>query len=677
MTRLFFTLRFSLSLLFAYCLLVGAQQHSQAQTYKQLPPAGIEIKSAARQQLASRVKDLSVRGDLLAKSVGEAQQWLPDVQVLIRAVDLALRLDGFYRERQVADANSLLDEAERRLEAVAKGFRGIELLGFDPNKIDSPQTLIGGYRSRIDDSVQPYGIVLPTAFTINAPMSSRMDVWLHGRGDTQTEIAFLTERRTKVGQYAPKDTIVLHPFGRHCNAFKFAGETDVYEVMQHVSQIVDIDSRKIAIRGFSMGGAGCWHLAVHDPGRWFAANPGAGFVDTLVYQGWVDSTPFPMTPTREKLLNWYDVLPWVGNLRHRSTIAYSGEIDKQRQAADRVIQQAGKMDIQLDYVVGEKMGHKIDAASAQTIDRMLEEHASDTNNTRRSHIDFTTYTLRYSKADWFEITGLEEHWRPGRVQAKVSDEDQITITTSGITRLKIDLTKVPREGTNTEFTVTIDGEPIEFQMNTNLGKLMVEFHRADRWKQVDPSNSPLRKQPGLQGPIDDAFCDRFLFVMPSQPAANEAIQKWIEKEIEYAKHRWQTLMRGEVRVVMDKDLTESMIENNHLICFGDFSSNLYLKTIQSSLPFQWNEVDLSVQSDTFDSQNHVLVMCYPNPKNQQKYLVINSGMTFREFSNVSNSRQIAMLPDWAILRTDQQDDGIFAGKVVRDGFFDETWQPAR
>jgi len=58
-------------------------------------------------------------------------------------------------------------------------------------------------------------------------------------------------------------------------------------------------------------------------------------------------------------------------------------------------------------------------------------------------------------------------------------------------------------------------------------------------------------------------------------------------------------------------------------------------------------------------------------------LVINSGMTFREFSNVSNSRQIAMLPDWAILRTDQQDDGIFAGKVVRDGFFDETWQPAR
>ena len=28
------------------------------------------------------------------------------------------------------------------------------------------------------------------------------------------------------------------------------------------------------VRGFSMGGAATWHLAVHDPSRWAAANPG-------------------------------------------------------------------------------------------------------------------------------------------------------------------------------------------------------------------------------------------------------------------------------------------------------------------------------------------------------------------------------------------------------------------
>jgi hypothetical protein len=49
-------------------------------------------------------------------------------------------------------------------------------------------------------------------------------------------------------------------------------------------------------------------------------------------------------------------------------------------------------------------------------------------------------------------------------------------------------------------------------------------------------------------------------------------------------------------------------------------------------------------------------------------------MTFREFSNVSNSRQIAMLPDWAVLDVSVKDDGIFPGKVVAEGFFGEDWK---
>ena len=42
-------------------------------------------------------------------------------------------------------------------------------------------------------------------------------------------------------------------------------------------------------------------------------------------------------------------------------------------------------------------------------------------------------------------------------------------------------------------------------------------------------------------------------------------------------------------------------------------------------------------------------------------------MTFRDFSNVSNSRQIAMLPDWAVMDVSDEEDSIFAGKIVADG----------
>ena len=73
---------------------------------------------------------------------------------------------------------------------------------------------------------------------------------------------------------------MIHPFGRYCNANKLAGEVDTLEVLEHALSQYPIDPQRVAIRGFSMGGAAAWHLAVHYPDMWFAATPGAGFSET-------------------------------------------------------------------------------------------------------------------------------------------------------------------------------------------------------------------------------------------------------------------------------------------------------------------------------------------------------------------------------------------------------------
>ncbi len=645
-----------------------------AQRVKQLPPPGIEIDAEQRQTLENRVDELGHRLELLAKDDDGAANWVPDVEVLTRAVRLALDLDGFYREKDAAIAERLLDEAERRLTAVAAGARGLALLGLQSEPVDQPQLLVGGFRSRIDDSVQPYGLVIPSGFDASESEPIRLDVWLHGRGDTKTEIAFLDERMQKVGQYSPAATVVLHPFGRHCNAFKFAGETDVYESIAHVRQWIDVDSQRVAIRGFSMGGAGCWHLAVHDPGSWFAANPGAGFVDTIVYQGWEDSMPFEMTETRQRLMKWYDVLPWVTNLANTRTVAYSGEIDKQKQAADRVVAEADKAGIELDYVIGAKMGHKIDPPSAAKIDAVIASWADEPQPSPRTEIDFVTYTLRYPNVDWLSITGLEQHWSPGRVKAKIVGERNLDITTSGVTRLKLDFRRSPWPALPGNVEVAIDGQKLSVQDWDEADGIQVELKRDADWNVVEVIDDQLRKRPGLQGPIDDAFCDRFLFVAPSRPASHGVVQRWIDREFRYAQQRWKRLMRGEVRVVNDTELTAEQIESNHLICFGDLTSNQFLREIAGQLPIQWNRDDLQVGAIHFDPSVHAAIFCYPNPKNPSKYVVVNSGMTFRDFSNTSNSRQIAMLPDWAVINlSDERDDAIFPGRVITDGFFDEQW----
>lgn len=650
------------------------------QTFKQLPPPGIEVDSQTMRKLRDRVDSLTGRLRSLSDNDPTASQWAPDVEVLVRSVELALQQNGFYRKNDPDIASQLLDEADRRLQAVSDGKRGLELLGYQNGAIDRPQFLVGGFRSEIDDSVQPYGIVLPAGFVIDRDHKHRLDVWLHGRGDTKTELAFLDERMKKPGQYTPSETVVLHPFGRHCNAFKFAGEVDVYEAIDHVKKLIPIDPQRKSIRGFSMGGAGCWHLAVHNPGNWFATNPGAGFVDTIVYQGWSRSMPFELTGNRQRLMKWYDVLPWVANLSNTRNVAYSGEVDKQRQAADRVIAEAAKKGIQIEYVVGAGMGHKIDSQSARDVDRLLEAWAEESKPAPRRELDFVTYTLRYSKLDWLQITGLLQHWSEGRVRAKIVSDRKIEISTSGVDRVKIDFRETPWPDVAGDVEILIDRQSLKVQDWDDAAGIQVELQRQSspdnpQWDVVKQGNSELRKRPGLQGPIDDAFCDRFLFVAPSRPSRHGVIQRWIEREFQYAKDRWRRLMRGDVRVVVDKDLTPEDIESNHLICFGDFSSNQYLREIASKLPIQWTSDELQVGSQQFGVGVHAVALCFPNPRNPDKYVVVNSGMTFREFSNVSNSRQIAMLPDWAVLRVDNaEDDGIFAGRVIADGFFDERWQ---
>ena len=55
-------------------------------------------------------------------------------------------------------------------------------------------------------------------------------------------------------------------------------------------------------------------------------------------------------------------------------------------------------------------------------------------------------------------------------------------------------------------------------------------------------------------------------------------------------------------------------------------------------------------------------------------VVINSGLTFREAHDRTNSLQNPKLPDWAILDITQPPNDETAGKVVEADFFDEHWK---
>jgi hypothetical protein len=178
----------------------------------------------------------------------------------------------------------------------------------------------------------------------------------------------------------------------------------------------------------------------------------------------------------------------------------------------------------------------------------------------------------------------------------------------------------------------------------------------------------------LQGPIDDAFMDSFLMVRPTGSALNEKVGKWVAGEMQHAIDHWRRQFRGEARVKDDKEISDADIAAHNLVLWGDPSSNAILARISGSLPVKWDKDGVLLGKDTFDVGHHVPVLIYPNPLNPKRYVVLNSGFTFREYDYLNNARQVPKLPDFAVIDVNMPVTSRAPGGVVTAGFFTEDWE---
>ena len=99
-----------------------------------------------------------------------------------------------------------------------------------------------------------------------------------------------------------------------------------------------------------------------------------------------------------------------------------------------------------------------------------------------------------------------------------------------------------------------------------------------------------------------------------------------------------------------------------------------LARIADRLPVKWTAEGLVAGKDRYPAATHAPILIYPNPLNPKKYVVLNSGFTFREFDYLNNARQTPKLPDYAVVDTTTPPDSRYPGKIVLAGFFDEEWR---
>ncbi len=622
-----------------------------------IPPPGIEVDAAQLKSLEQRLD--AAQQLFLPKSI-QSHSLAPDIGAVLKAVDLAIVNGEFYSPKDIAKAISLLELAELRIAQLKLG--------------EHPWTrqhglVVRGYRSAIDNSYQPYAVEIPAGLELDSDASTKLPlyVWLHGRGDKTTDLHFIHQRRTRAGRINPPGAIVVHPFGRHCMGFKSAGEIDVLDVVEEMTKHYPIDPDRVLLMGFSMGGAGAWHLGAHYADRWAAVSPGAGFAETARY---TRLTPEQFPPWYEQIL-WgvHDAPNYVRNLFNIPVTAYSGEVDKQIQAA-RVMEEAYRSQgRELPHLIGPGMGHKYHPDTLKELMRRMRDAAKNGRPTSPRRVLLQTRTLRYGQQYWVQALRLKSHWSESRIDAQIQNQE-IIVRTNNVQAFRL----TPPGGLE-GVTVVVDNTRLTSP--TPLVSKTTFLRTGNKWQWVNNWNeTPRAKRPGQQGPIDDAFMAPFLIVRPTG-SQDQAVKRWVAFEIDHLLARWTTLYRARPLIKDDVDVTKNDLATRHIVAFGTPSSNdLLAQAFQhtSRPPIQWTTAELTVGDQTFDAATHLPILIYPNPLSPKKYLVVNSGPTHREAHDRTNSLQNPKLPDWAVLDISQDPSDATAGRVVAANFFDESWK---
>src|SRR5262245_12409195 len=146
------------------------------------PPAPVQPPDAAT------LKEIAARNDKLGNAVSSLRRrgvndgLVADAEVYHKAVTWLVKHEEFYHKDSGTWA---LDACDHGLLRAAQLSRGEA-----PWLQESGHGVVRAYRSRLDDSVQPYAVTLPADYGQDRLKRHRLDIVLHGRDNDLTEVKF-------------------------------------------------------------------------------------------------------------------------------------------------------------------------------------------------------------------------------------------------------------------------------------------------------------------------------------------------------------------------------------------------------------------------------------------------------------------------------------------------------
>ena len=531
--------------------------------------------------------------------------------------------------------------------------------------------LLKSYRSLLDDSLQTYAVSVPNDYKGDKPYP--LLVQLHGHGGNRPFQGF--PAGVKGGM------IVAAPHGRGAMDYMLSAEQDVLQVIQDLRKDYNIDADRIILEGHSMGGTGSWNLGVKFPDLFCCIAPAAGNSN---YHSFLEDRPPQWQPSEtfralaEHLQAVNDPLAYAENLGNLPTFCLHG-------AQDNVVRvsHASKMIERMKSCGYEPVYHEFkDKGHGGFPGPVMKEREkwmfSQKRNPRPRKIRFKTARLRYEGAYWLRIRQFDQFGKFAEYRAEQADDGAIRIEADNITELAIraDLLSARPEDRLTVWVneqKALDGDPgkaDEILLRRTDGKWHKEAGGAD-------GQAASAKRKGLEGPVEDALLSPFVLVYGTV-SASALWNRVVKREAEQFADSWERIHLVRPRVKADTEVTGEDLKSLNLILYGGPEQNAISARICPSLPTRMAENSIKLGGRTFTGPGLAMRVCYPNPLNPDRYVVVSASIEPEGLWQINN--RFGNITGWVPLDNwNWFDYAIFDDRcadedtVLCAGFFGPSW----
>ena len=134
----------------------------------------------------------------------------------------------------------------------------------------------------------------------------------------------------------------------------------------------------------------------------------------------------------------------------------------------------------------------------------------------------------------------------------------------------------------------------------------------------------LRKRPELAGPMGHAKVTPFLIVAGTQ-SDDELTQRILTLQSEGDRDDYERWQHVRPRYKLDTEVTEEDMAACTLVLYGGAEENLVTRKLLPELPLEINGDTVVIDGRRFDAPDAAVHMIYPNPRNPQRYVLVQAG----------------------------------------------------